>query len=175
MRLHIVRRHRSYRLALAGSGLAMFALADVACAAAISSDVQVAVVTPLSLVKTGDLRFGSIIPGAAAGTVRIFATTGARVSTGPLTLVGTDYGPATFLGLADRNRFVTLTRGPLPTLVRVGGGASMRMTAMTTQRNNFTTPGGQILYINIGGTLAVGANQPVGLYRGTFSITINYQ
>ena len=157
---------------LLGAGLAASSAAHAATASASSS---AAVVTPLSLVKTGDLRFGQIVPGPSAGTVRIVASTGARTSTGPITLAGTDFGPATFLGLADRNRIVLLTRGPLPTLVRVGGGGSMAMTAMTTQRNNFFTPGGQILNINIGGTIAVGANQPPGLYSGTFTITITYQ
>lgn len=151
------------------------AVSSPALAASISGLAQAAIVTPLSLVKTGDLRFGSIIPGAAQGTVIINPTSGARSNTGPLTLVGNNFGPATFLGLADRNRVILLTRGPLPTLTRAGGGATMSMTNMTTQRNGFNTPGGQILNINIGGTLRVGANQMPGTYTGTFSITINYQ
>lgn len=144
-------------------------------AASAPAAAQVAVVTPLSFVKTGDLRFGAIIPGALAGTVTISPTTSARTRTGPLTLVGANFGPATFLGLADRNRTILLTRGPLPVLTRAGGGATMNVTVLTTQRNNFNTPGGQVLNINVGGTLQVGANQLPGLYTGTFNITIAYQ
>jgi Domain of unknown function (DUF4402) len=144
-------------------------------AATLAGAAEVAVVTPLSIVKTEDLRFGAIIPGAAAGTVTISNTTGARTSSGPLTLVGTGFGRAEFLGLGSNSFAVLVTRtGPLPVLTRVGGGASMNVTAITGVPAVRFFPGAGVITHYVGGTLAVGASQMPGFYTGTFNITMTY-
>jgi hypothetical protein len=144
-------------------------------AATTSAPAQASILTPLSIVKTADLSFGRIVPGAAAGTVNIDAASGARTSSGPLTLVGAgDYGAATFVGLADRFRFVFVTNSAPPVLSRAGGGASMSLVSLQRTGTFFFVPAGGFIEVDVGGTLAVGANQPPGLYTGTFSVTMNY-
>jgi len=156
-------------LIILGPGLA-------ARAATTTATSQAVIVRPLSIVKTADLRFGSIIPGAAAGTVNINPGSGLRTSSGPLTLVGTDYGSAHFVGYADRFRIVLVTRGPLPVLTRTGGGPTMTMnvTGLSSTGTLFFVPAASFIDIDVGGTLAVGANQAPGFYTGTFNITMTY-
>lgn len=149
-------------------------LPTTAQAATADAQAQVTIVTPLSIVKTDDLRFGSIIPGPVAGTVNINAATGARTSSGPLVLVGNDYGRAHFIGLADRFRIVIVNVGAPPVLTRVGGGATMNVTSLQRESWLYFVPANNFVDVNIGGTLAVGANQAPGLYTGSFTVTMNY-
>lgn len=143
-------------------------------AATVGATAQVAIVTPLSIVKTEDLRFGEIIPGPAAGTVNINPATDARTSSGPLTLVGNGHGASHFIGLADRFRIVFVTNSAPPVLTRVGGGATMTITNLQRTGTLFFVPAGGFINIDVGGTLAVGANQPAGVYTGTFNVTMTY-
>lgn len=140
-----------------------------------TAPAEAAIVTPLSAVKTEDLRFGSIVPGTAAGNVVINNATGARTSSGPLTLVGGDFGRAQFLGLGSSSFLVLIQRtGPLPVLTRSGGTQTMNVTALTGLPQLRFFPGTGIIAVNVGGTLAVGANQMPGIYTGTFNVTMNY-
>lgn len=133
-------------------------------------------VSPLSLIKTRDLLFGNLASGATAGTVTIDAATGARTATGGVTLLGGTFWPASFTGAASGLNLVIIRRPVTPVaLTRIGGGATIQIT-------NFTIQGGQFRLFftrqafdfNIGGTLAVGANQLDGTYTGTFDVTIDY-
>lgn len=145
-------------------------------AATVGTPAEVVIVRPLSLVKTDDLRFGSIIPGGAAGTVTINAATGVRTSTGPIVLASSDHGPAHFVGLGGATVLVFFRRigtGPI-TLTRAGGGATMTLNSLTGLPALRLFPGSGILTFDVGGTLAVTANQPAGVYSGTFDVQLNY-
>jgi hypothetical protein len=145
-------------------------------AATLNTSAEAVVVTPLSIVKTDDLRFGAIIPGAAPGTVTINESTGARTSTGPLTLVSSDYGPAEFLGLGQGTllvRFRRIGTGAV-TLTRVGGGATMTLTNLTGVPRFVLFPGSGILRFPLGGRLNVGANQAPGTYVGSLVLELTY-
>lgn len=143
-------------------------------AASVTGTAAATIVTPLSVVKNSDLQFGAIIPGAAAGTVSINVGTGARTSTGPLTLVGTGFSRAQFLGLGQNTFIVQIQRtGPQPVLTRVSGTQTMNatLTGLPTIR---LFPGTGIITVNVGGNLSVAANQMPGFYTGTFSVTMTY-
>ena len=132
-------------------------------------------VSPLSLVKTTDLNFGTLSSGPQAGTVTVNADTGARTSTGGVTLLGGTISAASFTGAASGLNLVIIRQPQTVILTRVGG-------TQTMQVSNFTIQGGQFrLFLtrqafsfNIGGTLAVGANQLDGVYVGSFDVTIDY-
>lgn len=145
-------------------------------AATVTGETQAVVVTPLSLVKFEDLRFGRIIAGATSGTVTISNTSGARTSTGPVTLVGGDFGPARFAGLGNNNFFVRLRRATSGaiTLDRVGGGASMTLTNLTGVPDTRIFPTNGILLFAVGGRLNVGPGQMAGTYVGTIDLQLIY-
>ncbi len=137
--------------------------------------VQANVLQPLQIINISDLRFGTILRGTTAGTVVINPNTSARTKTGGPTLVGNDGGAAQFLTYGGPLQFVQVNRGPLPVLTRQGGGGTMNVTGLTLNGpvNRFLSSAG-ILDLRVGGTLAVGANQPSGRYSGTFDIIVTY-
>lgn len=172
----------------AARGLAIVAAAAgaILCAPAQAADTNVtanaAVIRPNTLIKTDDLDFGSLISGPTGGTVSVNAVTGARTSTGGVTLVGTAAQRAIFQGTGGI-LLITVSGSTSVTLARVGGGAP-NMTASLVRAAS--TSGGGIALLGatllpsgvqtyyIGGTLTVPANQPAGDYSGTFTLTVNY-
>ncbi|WOF42918.1 DUF4402 domain-containing protein [Sphingopyxis indica] len=166
------------------AALAAGTIAAPAQAADQSSTANAAVIRPNTLIKTGDLDFGTLASGATGGTVTIDPVTGARSTSGSVTPVGAGEQRAVFQGTGG---FLLLfvSGSNSATLARAGGGAAP-MTATLTRAA--TTNGGgtallgasAILFPSgvqtyyVGGTLTVPANQPAGDYSGTFTLTVNY-
>jgi hypothetical protein len=125
----------------------------------------------MTVTNTAPLDFGSLVPGAAAGTV-VIAPAGGRTTTGGVTGVSGTFGPGAFR--------VSITSGGatffffLPGNATLSSGAStMTVSAFTSNPapNSAAVPGPPgALTLNVGATLAVGANQPPGTYTGTYSI-----
>ena len=132
-------------------------------------------VKPLSLIKTGDLEFGRVSVGAAAGTVTINAVSDARTVSGGVTLMGGVTLAARFLSYGTRGSLLLITRGPLPVLTRAGGTETMAVTNLTLNGAGIRLIAADgTLDLRVGGTLAVAANQAEGEYAGTFDIYVNY-
>lgn len=168
------RRAWAGRAALAAIML-MPGVAAPALAADSSASGRAAVVTPLSIVNTRALDFGRLVPGAAAGTVVIAPATDIRTVTGGATAAGGTTQAAQFLTLGQSSFLLQITRGPLPVLSRVGGGATMNVTALTLNGPALRFfPPNNVIDLRVGGTLAVAANQLPGTYTGTFVINANY-
>lgn len=141
------------------------------------------VLRPLSFFKVNDLKFGSIIPSNAAGTVTL-EPDGSRTRTGGVTLVGNGGEPARFAGLGSFNRQVNISLGS-NTIWLTGPGVRMRartfeigstptaLLSTSPTRFRITSPLGNYNF-PVGATLEVGANQAPGDYSGTFTITLNY-
>jgi spore coat protein U-like protein len=143
-------------------------------AATASSQAQVIIVQPLTLVKVNDLDFGDIAPGPVSGTVDINPATGVRTTTNVIPLGGSPR-EAVFAGAARFGFALTVAISPSPVLNRVGGGASMTTQLQVdggTGVRFFPGIGPQIF--RVGGRLNVGANQAVGSYTGQFTLTVNY-
>jgi hypothetical protein len=157
--------------------LAPLALAAApASAAPGSGDARAVVIEPLSLINTGPLLFGDIAAGPAPGTVIINQNNGARTVTGGVTALGGTTRAASFAGAAAGLNLIVIRIPTAPvTLNRVGGGATLRITAFTLQGNQFRLFfTRQAFTFNVGGTLAVAANQQQGTYVGTFPVTVDY-
>lgn len=171
--------------------------ASPACAetAVITGSAEAVVVAPLSLAANKALNFGRIAPGAAAGTVVLNPDSAACAVAGPIARTGLCQ-PAEFTGMGTRRMSLRIQIPASITLTRVGGGATMAVTALTLD----TTPDLQVLTGNgngggngggnpryeiiptsgiytfrVGGTLTVGANQPGGIYNGSFVVSVQYQ
>lgn len=158
--------------------IAMAAMSIGAAPAAAQSatgEARSIVVRPLSLVKTDDLDFGYITPGATAGTVVINANTDARTITGGVQPLGGAPLAARYVTYGGPRQFLIVSRGPLPVLNRVGGGASMNVLALTLNGPAIRyLPNEGLIDLRVGGTLEVGANQAEGSYVGQYTITVTY-
>ena len=157
--------------------LALLALfSSPAGAATETGDSRALIVTPLRLVYDQPLSFGNLIPSAAAGTATIDPFTGVRTVTGGVTMAGGTVTRARFTGRTSPpshlkidipNGSITLT-GP--------GGATMTVSnfSLNGDKNDWVAAD-TTFEILVGGRLNVGANQPAGLYTGTFDVTVTYR
>ncbi|MGP1283394.1 MAG: DUF4402 domain-containing protein [Parasphingopyxis sp.] len=140
-----------------------------------SADSEAVIVTPLSLVNTSDLEFGTLLAGPTAGTVVINPNNDARSVTGGVTAAGSGGQAAQFWTYGGPRQFIYVTRGPLPVLDRVGGGGSMAVSQLTLNGSVFRyLSNAGLLDLRVGGRLQVGANQAPGIYEGDFQITVTY-
>lgn len=145
-----------------------------------TSAASVAVVTPISIVKTSDMSFGRIaVNPASSGTV-VMAPSGTRTTggAGGVTLPSTAgvVSSATFLITGFGSYSYTIT---LPTVATISDGSANIMTV-----NGFTsTPSaigmlgsGGTSELKIGATLNVSAGQSLGMYKNSsgLPVTVNY-
>ncbi len=167
------------------AALAFVGLAMPAQAANQPASASVRIRGPLTITNVTPLHFGNIIRGTTAGRVIINAQTGARTTTGGVTLVGLGFTRATFTTTGTPNTVLTFS---IPsgnvTLTRTLGGGTMLLNTMRLSINgggqvgingNRTIPASGSLPFALGGRLNVGANQLPGAYVGTVNITVNYQ
>ena len=145
---------------------------------------QVGVVTRLSFIQTEELSFGQIFASNASGTITV-APSGVRSRTGGVTLTGNTHHTAIFAGFGQPNQRVQISLGS-NSIFLTGPGTRMRAhtfvigstptAVLTTTPRVFriATPSGGFAF-PVGATLDVNANQAPGTYRGTWTITLNYQ
>jgi hypothetical protein len=130
---------------------------------------------PLSIVKLRDLDFGTLLRSGTAGTVIINAASSARSTTGGVTAAGGTPQSAQFYTYATGNILLFITLGAPPVLNRVGGGATMPVTALTLNGPTIRLlPPAGLIDLRVGGTLGVAANQMEGSYAGSFPVTVTY-
>jgi hypothetical protein len=152
-------------------------VAPAASAAAVSKVAtgNVALLSPLTVLKRTDLDFGTLVV-TGAGTAVVDPVSGTRTATGGVVPAGTAAHPATFTATGNRNSVVNirLPKGAI-TVTRVGGTQTMTVSNWTLDGNtNRKVPTTQTIDFAIGATLNVGANQTPGVYSGTFSVTVQY-
>lgn len=154
----------------------MFGGATMVHAAATPAIATVTTIRPLSLVKTDDLEFGTLIASPVAGTVTINATTDARTTTGGVTAApGAVPSAAHFTAAGLVNAIALVTLPTSIVLTRASGTETMAVTAITSNGGAVRVlPNPAVIDITVGGTLAVGVNQVPGTYSGTFNITVLY-
>jgi Domain of unknown function (DUF4402) len=149
-----------------------------AAASAAGSSAQASAVTlrPLSLVKTADLEFGSLIPSATAGTAIVNASTDVRtVAGGVIGAGGATPRAARFTAAGVFNVIALITLPASITLTRGGGTETMTVDTITSNGPTLRLfPGSATIDITVGGRLNVGANQVAGSYAGTFNVTVIY-
>lgn len=139
---------------------------------------SVRLLTPISIVKNLDLRFGSVLTNNAAGTV-VIGHTGASVRTlGTYTDITTGadgFGAAKFTVSGTKNQKFAVT---LPTTLSLAGPTGTTALTVNTFTTDFTT-GGTLdasgsKIILVGAKLTIPANQEGGVYSGEFSVTVAY-
>ncbi len=161
--------------ALAACAFLASVVPSLAAAASASDTARAITLRPLSLLNLRILDFANNISGATGGTITINPNTDARTTTGGVTAAGGTPQAAQFYTYGGPLQNVRVTRGPLPVLNRVGGGATMNVTGLTLNGPTlrFLSAAG-LLDLRVGGTLNVTANQLPGSYVGTFQIIVTY-
>ena len=163
------------------AALAATAFATPAFAQTVASEPAEArgtVLLPLTLTEDTDLDFGTVLASAAAGQVIINATSGLRSVSGGVTGVAinpghraqfTGYGtPATNVSLSlTYPAFLTsgtnvVAVDPVLGMYFDAGGATRTINAAGT------------FQVGVGGAFNIAANQPNGVYTGTFTVTAQY-
>jgi hypothetical protein len=144
-----------------------------AFAVSTASSANATIVASISIANTVGLNFGQIAPSAVAGTVTV-ATTGARTSTGGVTLAnGTTPTASSFdvTGTASNTYAITL-----PTSVTMAGpGVLITVDSFVSNpagTGTLSVGGTQTLLV--GATLTTGVSQAAGAYAGTFNVTVAY-
>jgi len=157
-------------IALAGQAVMAQQNAATATATATAN-----IITAISISNTGALGFGSIV-ASNSGTVSI-STTGVRSSTGVTLGSATGVSQANFLVHGQPNATYSITLPADGTVTLAGPDAwSMPVNAFVANvaNPNAVLDGNGDQTLAVGATLEVGASQKVGVYSGTFDVTVNY-
>jgi hypothetical protein len=147
------------------------------------------VLLPLTLTKTTDLDFGTVIADPTLpGDVTIDADSGGRSITGAVVGVPTYPGDrALFQGAGSANQDVILSLSAPSVLT--SGGNTLSVTSMgfdTGATSAVNATSGKLettrtidstgaFEIGVGGVFHINAAQPNGLYTGAFTVTADYQ
>jgi hypothetical protein len=152
------------------------AAAQLASAPATAKGV---VLLPLTLTKSSDLDFGTVVASAVAGNVVIDSDTGVRTVGGGVTAVPSfPGGRALFQGAGSANQDVDLTLNAPAVLT--SGANTITVNSMTFDSGGGTATTRTIdatgaFSVGVGGDFAIGVNQPNGLYTASFTVTADYQ
>jgi spore coat protein U-like protein len=159
---------KKFLLAVALLGLSANAAAQTA-----SSTINVEIESrAITLVNNGGLNFGKVLPYGSAGFVFV-ATNGVGSASNAFISDATNVRASSWAvtGIPGAPFAVTL-----PTSVTISNGTE-NMTVSSFNRSGagqpFLDAAGNGSF-NVGARLNVGANQPVGVYTGTFNVTVSY-
>ena len=160
--------NRFAKAALAGTVFVAAFGASGAQAATATATAKAQILKQLTVAKTADLDFGTIVTGAAASTVIVSP---AGVRTCGVGLVCTNAVTAAGFSIVGTTGSV-VTIAADPTVSLTSGANNMTATLLSSAATRTLT--GTDAF-TVGGTLAVGASQADGAYAGTFTVTVNYQ
>ncbi len=158
------------KFALLAAAATMAFGASSANAATASADATATILQQITVTKTADLAFGTIVVGATGGNVTVSNSGGAITCAAALACSGTN-GAAAFDVVGTVGEAVTVTVDPTVSLT--SGSNSMTATLNPSYSGTHTLVAADELVV--GGTLAVAANQASGVYSGSFDVTVNYQ
>lgn len=123
------------------------------------------------------LSFGRFVAGAG-GSITV-SPSGARSSTGGVTLLSSPASAATFTNTdtapSRASNVVAITLPSDGSVTLASGANRMSLTKFTSNPAGTGVMSGGSLSISVGATLTVGANQPRGSYSGSIPVTIQYQ
>jgi hypothetical protein len=139
------------------------------------SDVQAAIILPVTVTKLSDMDFGHLTV-TTAGTAVLEPNADTFSTTGGVTGIGGAPQCAEFVGASKDSSVVNIKLPNKPsTLTRVGGTETMTVSNFTLQGQNKRTLAKLASFtFRVGGTLNVAANQMEGTYVGTFDVTVQY-
>jgi len=139
-----------------------------------NGDATAHIVQPIGVIKISDLKFGNVAAGSNSGTV-VISITGDRSATGGATLIaaGNVSNAAAFdiTGYPDASFTISL---PASILIASGANNMEIDNFVSSLGASSNLDGSGEAELKVGATLNVDANQAVGLYTGSFDVTIAY-
>ncbi|WP_164118478.1 DUF4402 domain-containing protein [Sphingorhabdus sp. Alg239-R122] len=154
----------------AGSAVLAAALVSTSAnAATANADARATILEQITVTKTSDLDFGTVVVGATGGNVALSSADGSVSCDAALVCSGTTTAAAfDVTGTAGETVDITVD----PSVNLVSGGNSMTA-SLSGSDASLVLAGGDSF--TVGGTLAVAANQAAGDYVGNFDVTVEYQ
>lgn len=139
------------------------------------AEVRGTVLQPLTLTENANLDFGTVLSSAALGTVSINADTNVRSFSGGVTGVAINPGHrAEFTGYGTPGTQVNLALS-YPAFLSSGTNViAVNTMGFDSGGTSRTIGAGGTFNVAVGGTFDIAANQPNGLYTGTFTVTAQY-
>lgn len=166
-------RHYTVNVAAVLTAGGFFAMHSSIAEAATSQGTSKATVTAgLTLNQTSELNFGSFFVEASAGTVIVDATGNANATGGVTMLPGITPQNGVFSITGQAGRALQVTIDSSATLSN--GTQTMALT-LTPGTLPSTLSASGVANVNVGGSLAVAANQGTGTYTGSYNVTVIYQ
>lgn len=142
----------------------------------LTSMYKVCLSQPVEITNTQNLNFGIFCQTDDAGGTVIVTNTGARSSTGNITLIGQSFSYAIFTITTDSvNQFSLQIDKPAINITGSNGG-SMLLQIGTANPEFPSLVTGQPATVYIGGTLSVGSRSenPSGTYSGNYILYFNF-
>jgi len=147
----------------------------------VSTNASANIVVPLTITKTADLCFGTMTSPTGGSTVLLQPNGNISVTYngGNMVLLSQTPTPSV-AGYTVTGQTNTYYNIYLPASVTITNPSSNTMTIdgwLTSENNNGTVgflDGNGHDAFTLGGTLHVGGYQALGLYTGTFNVTVNY-
>lgn len=163
--------------------IAMMAITNTAKAqwstAIANQDISTEVVIPIQLASTHALRFGIIASPSVASTLIVDSFWGHQASAGLIFFGDEHFGIFQVTGQANRTYALTLPSQPVE--LSNGSGGTMTVTDFTAyfengsnNQLNSTLNASGSEFVRVGATLNIGANQPSGVYLGSYTATAAY-
>ncbi len=143
--------------------------------ASVSANATATIVKSISIEKIADLQFGKIIAGSTAGQVQIQTDGSRTIAAGDVVLFnqGSDHQAAAFKTIGSPNATYSLSFSSSVSLTGPTGSDPMTVDGFVHNATRTLSDAGEESF-KVGATLHVGANQAVGEYEGTFSVTAAY-
>ncbi len=165
----MITKVRSRSLALAAATVAVGLCSHQALATSQTGTAKAVILQAIILTENTNLNFGSVLPGASAGTLAV-STTGATTPTGVTYVTGAAAGAWNVTGTSGQTLVVTLDASDSLT----GPGPAMTIDTFTHDAPATFTSGS--VNFHVGATLHVGtaAAQTAGNYSGTYTVVVNY-
>lgn len=164
--MHKITKFAAIAAATASLGLG----ASAANAASATATASATILQQVTVTKTADLNFGSLVPSTTGtANVSVAASAAGTRNCGGLTCSGTPTSAAFTVTGASGLAVSVTGLGGLTALT--GPGANMPISLSGSTLNMAT--GTDTLYV--GGTLTVGNAQAAGSYTGNFTVQVNYQ
>ena len=155
--------------AMLAAGLCLFSPAGQAASAV--GHASVTLLSPLGLTEQSALDFGQIGIAKTGGTVVLAPTGALSGSAGYSFAGGAAAGSFQIAGQPSTPVTISFSSGNLLT----GPGPALALGGFT--HNAGTAPAldsSGHLVLAVGATLAIGVNQPLGSYSGSYTVTVNY-
>ena len=164
-------------------GFAATSFAQNGLSSTVSTNAAATIVSPISLTKVGELNFGNVIPGIGIGTVAISAAeTPTRTPGGDAGILASQPGTVTVPKFTVTGESGYSYKIELPSSVTLESDNNDEMIVNTFRTNLDATSNivsGKIIGIDVdfyvGATLNLIAEQPTGMYTGSFDVKVSYE